>query len=131
MAYTVDMTLRVEAHLHLPRAKAGELRCISFRGLPKGKAQYASALYLKDAAFVVQPAGLRRFRETGQKNVHAYVRGALQHVTHDRWPENIDPDWTQASYNPAVNDRFVIKSTGQGILWASEVILIGTKVYFR
>jgi hypothetical protein len=131
MLYSMSMTQRVEAHLHLPRAKSGAKNCISFRDLPRGHARYASALHLTNAAFVVQPAGLRRFLETGQKNVHAFVRGTLESITYDRWPGRIDLDWKQVSYNPLYNDRFVIKNTGQGILWAPEVILIGTSVWYR
>lgn len=122
---------RVEAHLHLPRAKAGSKNCVSYRHLPAGHSQYASALHLTRATFAVQPAGLRRFRETGQKNVHAFVRGTLESVTVDRWPSRIDLDWRQARYNPNENDTFVDKQYGWPVHCANEAILIGTTVFYR
>lgn len=123
--------MRVESHLHITRARKGILRCVSFRRLPGGKAEYASALHLACVTFAVQPAGLARFRETGQKNVHAYVRGELQSVTHDRWPTALDPDWREAYYNPNTCDYFIDKQDGTPRTIAGEALLIGTKVYYR
>lgn len=123
--------MRVEAHLHITRANQGILRCVSFRRLPRGKVEYASALHLGCVTFAVQPAGLRRFRETGQKNVHAYVRGELQSVTHDRWPTALDPDWREVKYNPYFNNTFVDALTDTPVYLSGEAVLIGRKVYYR
>lgn len=123
--------MRVESHLHLPRANKGDKNCISFRAIPGGVSEYASALHLTRASFAVQPAGLRRFRESGQKNVHAYVRGTLESVTLDRWPSALDPDWRQARYNPKENDTFIDREQGFPVHFAREAILIGTTVFYR
>lgn len=123
--------MRAEAHLHITRANAGELRCVSFRRLPRGYAEYASALHLTKATFAVQPAGKQRFLDTGQKNVHAYVRGELQSVTHDRWPTALDPDWREAYYNPALVWTFIDREFGHPVHVAKEAVLIGKKVYYR
>lgn len=123
--------MRAEAHLHITRALSGNLNCVSFRGLPTGKTAYASALHLGCVTFAVQPAGLRRFRETGQKNVHAYVRGEVQSVTLDRWPTALDADWREAKYNPKVNNTFIDREFGHPVCIAGEAVLIGTKVFYR
>lgn len=123
--------MRVESHLHITRARKGILRCVSFRRLPGGKTEYGSALHLGCVTFAVQPAGLKRFRQTGQKNVHAYVRGELQSVTHDRWPTALDPDWREAYYNPTKVSTFVDKEFGHEVHVAAEALLIGTRVYYR
>lgn len=125
------MTMRAEAHLHITRALSGMVDCISYRPLPGGKTKHVSALHLGCVTFAVQPAGLARFRKTGQKNVHAYVRGEVQSVTYNRWPHNIDPDWREVKYNPKVNDTFVDAQTGQPVKVAGEAILIGRKVWYR
>lgn len=38
---------------------------------------HVHTLYLKDATFVVQPAGRMRVRREGRKNVHAYIKGTI------------------------------------------------------
>lgn len=38
---------------------------------------HADALMLKDAVFVMQPAGARRALRTGVRNVHAWIRGRV------------------------------------------------------
>lgn len=123
--------MRVESHLHITRALGGHKNCISFRSIPVGRMEPASALHLTDATFAVQPAGLRRFRETGLKNVHAYVRGTLQTVERDRWPTSLDPDWRRARYNPKDTDTFVDVELGYPVYRAKEALLIGTQVYYR
>lgn len=123
--------MRVESHLHITRALAGNKNCVSVRTLPDGFTKHVSALYLKDATFAVQPAGLRRFRESGQKNVHAFVRGTMVHTTMNRWPGSIDPDWIQVRYNPKENDSFVIKDSLIPVYRGKEALLIGTSVWVR
>ena len=39
---------------------------------------WVSTCMVQDATLVVQPAGNQRVRDTGRKNVHAFVRGNLQ-----------------------------------------------------
>lgn len=60
-------------------------------------------IVLAGCTFVVQPAGLRKVRETGVKNVHAFVRG-----TEVEAPGGNDvAHWWQVRYNPHVHDTFM------------------------
>lgn len=124
--------MRAEAHLHIIRAKAGKTDCISVRKLPNYQVEYAGYVLLSKVTFAVQPSGLKRFREQGQKNVHAYVRGEL-HEAHANQPTGVKPilnKLRQAYYNPAVTDTFVDKETGEPLHSAHTAILYGTKVYY-
>jgi hypothetical protein len=38
---------------------------------------HRTCFFIRDVKFVVQPGGLRRARLTGQRNVHAFVRGNI------------------------------------------------------
>lgn len=107
------------------------------RFLPRGLMVHVAFLHLTNASMVVQPAGLRKFRETGQKNVHAFVRGTFAGSA----PElaGTPRDWelegfgyAQAYYNPATCDSFVNKHTGLPVeATVSTAILTRTKVYYR
>ncbi|MFA7407703.1 MAG: hypothetical protein WCY93_07815 [Anaerolineaceae bacterium] len=56
--------------------------------------------------FVVQPAGREKVRQTGQKNVHAFVRGEEYFSTtgdYQRlqfWNIQSSSDWVRVDYNP-------------------------------
>lgn len=131
MKVTKIMT-RAEAHLHIGRARAGKEDCISLRKLPNYQVEYAGYVILTDVKFAVQPSGLKRFRESGQKNVHAYVRGTLVDSTANE-PQGVRHalrNWKEAYYNPAVTDTFVDKATGTVIDCADTAVLLGTKVYY-
>lgn len=57
-------------------------------------------VHVADAEFVVQPAGREKCRETGTKNVHAFVRG--------KWDESEKVlDGEPVTYNPYEYDSFV------------------------
>lgn len=71
-----------------------------------------SLIVIDNADFVVQPGGRKRAVETGQRNVHAFIRG--------EWNESVCPyfaDWfechmhyaEEVTYNPFNNDSFVMK----------------------
>lgn len=69
-------------------------------------------IVLRDCTFAVQPAGLRRVRETGVKNVHAFVRGA--------WDRNPDTPFYIATaervrYNPYISDTFFVVNDKQEV----------------
>lgn len=57
--------------------------------MEKGSSDYgrvvdhADRVLIDDPEFVVQPAGLERLRESGRRNVHAFVRGELVGVGND------------------------------------------------
>jgi hypothetical protein len=122
--------MRVETHLHIRRFLSKERDCLSVRDLPDGKVWYTDALVLTDCTFAVQPAGLRRFRELNQKNVHAFVRGTfVAHFRDSHYPPV--GDWSEAYYNPMLVDSFVDKESREPITSAKSVILRGNKVYYR
>lgn len=127
--------MRVETHVHIGKARKGESACLSVRDLPNGKVRYSGTLVLRNASFAVQPAGLRRFRESGQKNVHAFVRGdwamelPFASRTIDVSSREFTEHWAEVSYNPAKNDSFVIKETGQTVTTANRVLLVGKRVW--
>lgn len=70
---------------------------------------------LTNVEFRVQPAGQRRARSTGQKNVHAFVVGSLQDPDGDLWRLRkhryasavVGPRRSTAHYNPFKHDTFV------------------------
>lgn len=61
----------VEAYWNLHK------KCFSYRQ-PGGRVTHAPGLVLSEVKFAVQPAGARKVRDTGKKNVHAFVRGNLR-----------------------------------------------------
>lgn len=126
--------MRAEAHLHIWRAKRGFPDPISMRFLPNGLVAYVGFLCLTDAKFVVQPAGLRKFRESGVKNVHAYVRGTFdmcEPESESTHADFMEEGWREAYYNPASTSTFVDRLTGNMVDSAPNVILSRTKVYYR
>lgn len=68
--------MRVECYWNLNKA------CFSIRALEgrhKGRViGHADRVLIRDATFVVQAAGRAKVLATGQKNVHAFVRGTLE-----------------------------------------------------
>jgi hypothetical protein len=79
--------------------------------------------------FAVQPAGHARVVETGQKNVHAFVRGdwlTPYDTEPDAWAAfaaSLD-DLVPVSYNPHRGPSFYRKDTGQDITEAKSVIML-------
>ena len=120
--------MRAEAHLHLPRKIAGNPACISVRRLPNYQVEYAGTLTMTNATFAVQPAGLQKFRQTGQKNVHAYVRGEIVELLGNQvLPRH---NMREAYYNPKTCDTFVDKDTNEPLYEAAAVYMVGSKVFY-
>lgn len=101
---------RVSVHYNLHRCRAGGdpapgERCFVVRaGGPSGRvAGYTGAFELADAKLVVQPGGLRRVRQTGQRAVMAYYVGRL--VALDA-PDDASA-WTPLAFNPFRDESFV------------------------
>jgi len=73
----------------------------------KGKVLYHRRyVALQDVTFAVQKAGNKKARETGQKNVHAFIRGTLTNysdISHTDLSQ-------QVTYNPYKYESFVNKS---------------------
>jgi hypothetical protein len=77
---------------------------------------HTDTIIVVDAEFVVQPAGLKRTRETGVKNVHAFVRGIKESQQDysdllDEWGEPI----YNVTYDPFKKDHFYLRGSGKKI----------------
>jgi hypothetical protein len=89
---------RVEVYRNLHK------NCYSVRALNgenKGRViDHVQSIILKDATFVVQPAGRDRVLQEKRKNVHAFVRGTItdQPVSHG----------LSVRYDPYLNDAFIV-----------------------
>jgi len=104
--------MKVEVYYNLHR----HLFSIRHKGKVIGHRRYVS---LADVTFAVQPAGRKKVLETGQKNVHAFVRGTLmnyQQICH------LDMT-TQVTYNPYKYKSFVDKSNETPIKKASVTFM--------
>ena len=122
--------MRAEVHLHISRFRKGLHDCISVRNLPNYQVEYFGTVALKDVSFAVQPAGLRKFRDTGQKNVHAFVRGEIVSALGGQIAPTHKGQWREAYYNPNVTDTFVDRQTGNPLHSADAAYLVGNKVYY-
>jgi len=93
---------------------------------------HADFVVLSDVEFRVRRGGKEKVRKEKSKNVHAFVIGMIEDYC--EYPcENIpNLDGGQViSYNPYVNDSFVIRSTQEPIYQASQVALVNgsNKIY--
>lgn len=123
--------MRVEAHLHLPRFKKGAPDCISVREIPTlNGVEYYGTVALTNVTFAVQPAGLARYRNEGQKNVHAYVRGNVVGTNGVQEQPKGRKAMREAYYNPALVSTFVDRATGTPIFTARAAYMVGNKVYY-
>ena len=90
---------RVEVYRNLHK------NCYSVRALTgknKGRViDYVQSITLKDAKFVVQPAGRDRVLREKRKNVHAFVRG---HITDEPLTHG-----APVIYDPYLTNAFVFK----------------------
>lgn len=128
--------MRAEAHVHIGKARKGDERCVSLRFLPNDRVQYVSYLRLRNVKFSVQPAGLAKFRTTGQKNVHAFVRGDyvvgfVEPIgTTGQILNLLNEGYREAGYNPRANDTF-IGANGEQLFKATDAVLIGKRLFYR
>jgi hypothetical protein len=83
---------------------------------------YASELVLKDAVFVVQLGGKARARATGQRNVHAYIKGFVS-------DSEASECASEVYYNPFKVDYFMAGS--EPIHKADKVLLKDNKCYVK
>ena len=83
-----------------------------------------------DARFVVN-SGRLKVRETGQKNVHAYVRGVadLNEPVPGADVLSVREKWREVTYNPHVHDSFVYAKSGNPVHAARMVALTDGKAY--
>jgi hypothetical protein len=96
---------------------------------------------IENPVFVVRPAGQRKVRETGRKNVHAFVKGegsSLRKASgaYGRLPSNrAKYGWVEVSYNPYRETEeetapFYVKETGAPVFQAREAVLTADRKLF-
>lgn len=75
-------------------------------GSPRRVKEKTQNVGLRNATFIVQPAGPQRVRSSGKKDVHAWVRGTLADVT------DIEGKCTkEVTYNAYKFESFVYKES--------------------
>jgi hypothetical protein len=96
-------------------------KCLSVRkrGLV---VDHVRSILLKNAEFVVQPAGRKRVLKEKRKNVHAYVRGERVAVA------SFDGKSERITYNPYKNKSFVSVETGNPVYKKDIVSIVGKDI---
>lgn len=88
---------------------------------------HANAIILKNAKFVVQPAGREKVLREQKKNVHAFVRGDLEIVSTSndrlRYCNDRIKSMSKVTYNPYKKDHFFYVANGRKIEYAETVIM--------
>ena len=69
---------------------------------------HRSNLFLTHSKFIVRESGQKRVRETGHKNVHAFVRGMWDQKEYRSFKDMML--WRKVSYNPKRDDFFMVQS---------------------
>lgn len=119
--------MRVEAYRNLQRDT------FSVRKAQGRVLLHCDRVFIRNADFVVQPAGRAKVLEEKRKNVHAFVRGELVGwgLAHPRMIVDKNrnyayagyPAWRCASYNPYYKDAFFDKNTQLAVHEAAFVVL--------
>ena len=100
MSEVIDVSKPVEVYRNLHK------KCWSIRQGGKVKV-HTSYLCLKDAKFVVQPAGREKVLREQKKNVHAFVKGYLISASEsNRLTEDIEWTCDAVTYNPYKHPYF-------------------------
>lgn len=84
---------------------------------------HAERVQVRDAKFVVRPAGRQKVRDTGRKNVHAFVVGEL---VDDHKFDLLEIE--RVTYNPYLHDTFVEYYSHRRVYRADAVLLDGRVV---
>ena len=100
--------------------------CYSIRSRTTGRViEHTDSAYIRDAKFVVQPAGRKKVLEERRKNVHAFVRGTL--VTENQVLDVKDGFFLitpyLVKYNPYQADHFFYDNPDNRIDEADLVVL--------
>ena len=69
---------------------------------------HRSNLFLTHSKFIVRESGQKRVRETGHKNVHAFVRGMWDQKDNHTFKDLLL--WRRVSYNPKRDNFFMVQS---------------------
>ena len=83
---------------------------------------HVSSILLKNARFVVQPAGRKRVLKEKRKNVHAFVRGERVAVA------SFDGKSERITYNPYKYKSFVSVETGKPVYKKDIVSIDGRNI---
>ena len=83
---------------------------------------HVSSILLKNAEFVVQPAGRKRVVKEKRKNVQAYIRGERVAVA------SFDGKSERITYNPYKNKSFVSVETGKPVYKKAIVAITGKDI---
>ena len=83
---------------------------------------HVSSILLKNAEFVVQPAGRKRVVKEKRKNVHAYIRGERVAVA------SFDGKSERITYNPYKHKSFVSVETGKPVYKKAIVAITGKDI---
>ena len=95
---------------------------VSLEGHRKGRVvAHTDKVFIRDASFVVQPAGRQRVRSEKRKNVHAFVRGT--------WMTSLteNTEWKKIIYNPYKYDTFVFSENEEPVFSAKSVAMFGPR----
>lgn len=113
--------MRVEVYWNLHR------HCWSVRALEgedKGRViMHTDRVFLGPVQFVVQKAGQRKVRETGHKEIHAFVRG---HILPDGWVIPLTGSFESFTYNPYRDDQFKTKGDDPRPINSGDVAILGS-----
>ena len=122
--------VQIYRNLHKPGFFTAQSCMKDTYGLKIGEGKF---MVIDDAKFVVRPGGLKKTRETGQRNVHAFVRGNW--VNEDQsekwlnWFRMNEYYMRPVYYNPHKVDSFIDTKNGQPIHNAWRVFALGSRVY--
>ena len=81
---------------------------------------YADLVMMLDCSFTVKMAGWRRYKKTGEKNVHAWIRGTFITARVKPYGEPSMADLSTVTYNPKDVPCFI--SDGHGVGFARLVV---------
>ena len=117
-------TWRLETHMNVLNKNVEvyynlHKKCLSVR--KRGLViDHVSSILLKNAQFVVQPAGRKRVLKEKRKNVHAFVRGERVAVA------SFDGKSERITYNPYKYKSFVSVETGKPV-YKKDIVSIDGK----
>lgn len=85
---------------------------------------HRNEICVADAQLVVRKTGRDKVRAERKKNVHAFVRGWEFVRDQYNWPADMNENDTfeRITYNPYVNDTFIMRRNGQPVTHADLVV---------
>jgi hypothetical protein len=94
---------------------------------------YRTLVHMRDVTWVVQPAGNRKVRRTGRKNVHAFARGTWVQPA-DQQDFDFDTQFkatkrTPITYNPYHHTRFVYRQTPDQVCDFTPYATLGSQYH--